>query len=53
MHYLLYELGKNPDVQEKIYQELIATNLDKDEEINGEILSKLKYLKHVVKENFR
>ena len=52
LYYLLYELGVNPGIQEKLYQE-ISQVLKPDEEITGEKLSQLKYLKCVVKENFR
>lgn len=52
LYYLLYELGVNPDIQEKLYQE-ISRVLEPGEEITAEKLSQLKYLKYVVKENFR
>lgn len=52
MHYLLYELAKNPAVQEKLHAE-VRTHLSADGHVSEEALAKLKYLKHVVKENFR
>lgn len=52
MHYFLYEMGKNPDVQEKLYQEINSV-LKVDEPITEDHLSKLKYLKYSTKENFR
>jgi len=52
MHFLLYELAENADVQEKLYTE-VSKYLKDDEDVSYETLSKLCYLKHVVKENFR
>jgi cytochrome P450 len=49
---VLYNLAKNPDVQEKLYKE-IKQVLPNNEPITPEILSKLPYIKAVVKETFR
>ena len=50
--WVLYNLAKNPDVQEKLYKE-IKQVLPNNEPITPEILSKLPYVKAVVKETFR
>ena len=52
MHYLLYELGTNLDIQDKLYQEIDSV-LKPNESITEDHLAKLKYLKYTVKENFR
>ena len=52
MHYFLYEMGKNPDEQEKLYKE-INSILKLGESINEDHIAKMKYLKYSVKENFR
>jgi len=52
MHYFLYEMGLNQDVQEKIYQE-VNSLVKLNEQITEDHLAKLKYLKYSVKENFR
>ena len=45
-------MGKNPDVQEKLYQE-INTILKLNEQITEDHIAQLKYLKYSVKENLR
>ena len=50
--WVMYNLAKNPDVQEKLYKE-IKQVLPNKEPITPEILSKLTYVKAVVKETFR
>ena len=50
--WVMYNLAKNPDVQEKLYKE-IKQVLPNNEPITPEILSKLTYVKAVVKETFR
>ena len=52
LHYLLYELGTNPNVQEKLYKEL-KKNLTTDQNIAEEDLTKLRFLKYVIKESLR
>ena len=52
IHYLLYELGMNPTVQEKLYKEL-KKNLSTDQVITEEDLTKLRFLKYVIKESLR
>lgn len=49
---MLYDLGTNPAIQEKLYQEInrVVGNSD---EITAEHLNNLKYLKCVVKESLR
>ena len=45
-------MGKNLDVQEKLYQE-INTILKLNEQITEDHIAQLKYLKYSVKENLR
>lgn len=48
----LYSLATNPEVQEKVYEE-IQTVVGMSDEITSAHLSQLNYLKAVVKETFR
>ena len=52
LHYFLYEMGKNQDVQERLNQEINSV-LKLNEPITEEHISKLKYLKYSVKESLR
>ncbi|CAF0921763.1 unnamed protein product [Brachionus calyciflorus] len=52
IHYLLYDLGTNHLIQEKLYNEINQV-VGKSTEITEEHLSQLKYLKCVVKESLR
>uniref|UniRef100_A0A0B7AB98 Cytochrome P450 n=1 Tax=Arion vulgaris TaxID=1028688 RepID=A0A0B7AB98_9EUPU len=49
----LYNLAKHPDVQEKLYQEIQQAKLENNGTISPEQLSKLPYVKAVVKETLR
>ncbi|KAL0840547.1 hypothetical protein ABMA28_015765 [Loxostege sticticalis] len=51
--YTLALLGKYPEVQEKVYQELYDVFEDSDRPLVKEDLMKLKYLERVVKESLR
>ncbi|KAI1290278.1 Ecdysone 20-monooxygenase [Halotydeus destructor] len=51
--YMLHNLAANPNVQEKLYAELISVIGDKNEPITAEHLSRTPYLKACVKESFR
>ncbi|XP_076350040.1 ecdysone 20-monooxygenase-like isoform X2 [Tachypleus tridentatus] len=48
---LLYHMAKNPDVQERLYQEICQ--VAPDGEITSERLARMPYLKACVKESFR
>lgn len=48
----MYCLAKNPDVQEKLYEE-VQSVLPNKEAITPETLNKLPYIKAVIKETFR
>lgn len=50
--WVLYNLAKNPEVQEKLYRET-QNILHDNEPITPEKLSQLSYVKAVVKETFR
>lgn len=52
LHFILYELGVNPDIQEKLYEE-IKKHVGDGEEVTAEKLQSLRYLKYVVKEALR
>ncbi|XP_068711405.1 cytochrome P450 4c21-like [Montipora foliosa] len=52
MAWTLYELAKNPQIQEKLRKEIEAAFPD-DEELTWEKLEKLQYLENVVKESLR
>ncbi|XP_026729859.1 cytochrome P450 4C1-like [Trichoplusia ni] len=53
MGYTLKLLGKYPEIQEKLYQELYDVFGDSDRSCEKEDLLKLKYLERVVKESLR
>ena len=48
----MYNLGRNPHVQEKLYQE-IENVVGKEEDVTSQSLAKLSYLKACVKESLR
>ena len=48
----MYNLGRNPHVQEKLYQE-IESVVGKEEDVTSQSLAKLSYLKACVKESMR
>lgn len=50
--WLLYNLGRNPHVQENLYQE-IESVVGKEEDVTSQSLAKLSYLKACVKESLR
>jgi len=50
--WLMYNLGRNPHVQEKLYQE-IENVVGKEEDVTSQSLAKLSYLKACVKESLR
>ena len=52
LHNLIYELGRNQQIQDEIYEE-IKKICKKDEPLTEEILSKIPLLKASVKENLR
>ena len=52
MYHLLYELGLNQDVQQKLYEE-INQILKGDKSINEDHIEKMKYMKNVFKETQR
>ncbi|CAH1253754.1 CYP27A1 [Branchiostoma lanceolatum] len=52
MMYSLFALAKNPEVQDKVYQE-IRTHLPEGASVTPEVLGRMKYLKAVIKETFR
>ena len=52
MAWTLYELAKNPQIQEKLRKEIEAAFPD-EEELTWEKLEKLQYLENVVKESLR
>ncbi|CAG0886054.1 unnamed protein product [Cyprideis torosa] len=49
----VYSLTTNPDVQEKLFQELQQKTEGDESRINHDILSECKYLDHVIKETLR
>ncbi|UYV70725.1 hypothetical protein LAZ67_8000380 [Cordylochernes scorpioides] len=51
--FLLFNLARNPQVQEKVYQELMGLLKHKDAPITPEILNEMRYLKACVKESMR
>lgn len=50
--WLLYNLGRNPHVQDKLYQEVLSV-VGQDENVTSQSLAKLSYLKACVKESMR
>lgn len=53
--YLIHNLACNPDVQQMVYQELrsVGVNLKKESRIGFDELTRIPYLKAVLKESFR
>jgi cytochrome P450 len=49
----LYYLAKNPDKQQKLFQEIHRYLPDKDQPVTSNILNELKYLKACIKETMR
>ncbi|KAK4875636.1 hypothetical protein RN001_012058 [Aquatica leii] len=52
MSFVVYELGVHPDIQEKLYQEICQSVINK-ESVTYETLSMMKYLECVVSESLR
>lgn len=51
---MTYELSLNPNVQQKLYEEIVETNANLDgKRISYETLQKMKYLDQVVSETLR
>ena len=50
--FLMYELAKHPEVQEKVRQQVVSV-LGKSGEPDMDALQKMPYLKHVIKESQR
>jgi len=50
---VLYNLAKNPDKQQKLFEEIQRFVLDKDQPVTWGILNELKYLKACIKESTR
>lgn len=53
LSYTLYELAKNPDVQERLYAEICETLAKNNGDLTFEALSGLKYLENVFSESLR
>ena len=51
-YFLLYELGKNPEVQQELYEEIKRVVGD-NRIVNEDHFEKLKFLKNCVKESLR
>jgi cytochrome P450 len=49
----LYHLAKNPNKQQKLFEEIQRYLPDKDQPVTSEILNELKYLKACIKESMR
>lgn len=49
----LYSLATNPQIQEKVYEEICTVAGDKNQSLDAAVLNKLTYLKAVIKESFR
>jgi cytochrome P450 len=49
----LYNLAKNPDEQQKPFEELQRHLPDKDQPVKPDILNELRYLKACIKESMR
>ena len=52
LHYILYDLGTNQDIQNKLYDE-ISFVIKNDDIITSNHINGMKYLKFVVKESMR
>ena len=52
MHYVLYDLGCNQEIQEKLYKE-ISSILSQNKLIKKKDIIQMKLLKNVVKESMR
>lgn len=50
---LLYHLAKNPDKQQKLFEEIQRYLPEKDQPITSDILNELKYLRACIKESMR
>lgn len=50
--FLIYNLAKYPEIQEKVYQE-IKENIDTDKELTVRALTELKYTDKVIRESLR
>jgi cytochrome P450 len=46
-------LAKNPDKQQKLFEEILQYLPEKDQPVTSEILNVLKYLKACIKESMR
>ncbi|KAJ0170832.1 hypothetical protein K1T71_013604 [Dendrolimus kikuchii] len=53
VNHILINLGSHPDVQEKVYKELLEIFGGVDRDVVKEDLSRMKYLEAVIKENMR
>ena len=54
MSFVAYELACNPDIQQKLYEEILQTvNKTDNQKINYEQLQSMKYLDQVVSETLR
>ncbi|XP_046960949.1 cytochrome P450 302a1, mitochondrial [Vanessa cardui] len=51
--FALYHLARNPESQNKLFEELFSLMPEKDAEVTSEILSKAVYLRSCVKESLR
>jgi hypothetical protein len=47
----LYNLAKNPDKQQKLFEEIQRYVPDKDQPVTSDILNELRYLKACIKES--
>lgn len=50
--YLLYEISKRPDIQEKVYKQVTSV-LGSTNVVSGEVLQMMPYLSCVIKETQR
>ncbi|XP_031769331.2 cytochrome P450 302a1, mitochondrial isoform X1 [Galleria mellonella] len=51
--FALYHISLNPDCQEKMYKEIVSFLPEKNSDITPEILSKMNYVRSVIKESLR